>query len=75
MNPYTKGALFVIRLIAFGLIVLSAVYLGSYLFYWMAHKKIADGIFLRFLKSLPLIFGLVLLLKARAIAEKLTEDL
>lgn len=74
MNPYTKAALFLIRLIAFGCILCSLLLLASYAFYLNADKKPDDGMFSLALKTLPLLIGFVLLLKSSAIAKKLTED-
>jgi hypothetical protein len=75
MNPYTKAALFLIRLIAFGCIMTSLLLLGSYIFYLKTGRHPADGVLSLILKTLPLIIGVVLLVKGYAIAKKLTEDL
>jgi hypothetical protein len=74
MNPYTKAAVFLIRLIAFGCILCSLLLLGSNLFLLMTGKKSEDGMLSMALKSLPFIVGLLLLIKSYAIARKLTED-
>lgn len=75
MSPYTKGALFLIRLVAFGLILFSAVLLSSYLFYLVTKKKPEGGTLAFALKGLPLIIGVVLWAKGHKLARKLTEDL
>jgi hypothetical protein len=74
MNPYTKAARFLIRMVAFGFILFGVLLLSSYVFYFAGHKKPDEGVLWMILKSLPVIFGLVLLLKSHAIARKLTED-
>jgi len=74
MNPYTKAALFVIRMIAFGCILCSLLLLASYVFYLKTEKRPDVGTLSIILKSLPLLFGFVLLFKSSAIAKKLTED-
>ena len=75
MSPYTKGALFVIRLMAFGLIILGATLAGSSFFYVVARKSAHDSAGGWALKILPLLGGFVLWLKSGAIARKLTEGL
>jgi hypothetical protein len=74
MNPYTKAALFLIRMIAFGCILCSLLLLASYVFYLRAEKKPDDGVISLILKTLPLLVGFVLLCKSGAIAKKLTEQ-
>jgi len=74
MNPYTKAALFLIRLVAFGFILFSLLQLSTYLFYFFGEKKPAGSALSILLKTLPLVIGLVLLLKSYKIARKLTED-
>lgn len=74
MNPYTRAALFLIRLIAFGFILTGALLLGAYFFSLKAGKHPEGGIISLSLKTLPLLVGLVLLFKSYAIARKLTED-
>ena len=73
MNPYTKGALFIIRMVAFGFILLGALPLGADYFVSRQHKP-GDGIFWIALEILSVLAGLVLLGKSGAIAKKLTED-
>ncbi len=75
MSPYTRGALFLIRLIAFGLIVLGFTLLGSYFFYIVSGKKSEGGTIDFLLKLLPLLAGALLFIKSQAIAQKLTENL
>lgn len=73
MNPYTKAASFVIRLIAFALILFGALPLGANYFASRQHKPSA-GIFWISLEIFSLLAGLVLLFKSGALAKKLTED-
>jgi hypothetical protein len=74
MNPYTKAALFLIRLIAFGCIMTSLLLLGSYVFYLKGDRHPEGGVLSLIVKTLPLIIGAVLLVKSYAIAKKLTQD-
>lgn len=74
MSPYTRGALFLIRLIASGLIVLGITLLGSYFFFMVSGKKAEGGALGFILKLLPLLAGALLWIKSHAIAQKLTED-
>ena len=73
MNPYTKAALFLLRMIAFGFVLVSVLQLGSLVFYFAGPKKpVIDWVSVG-LRSIPLLIGLVLLIKSYAIARKLTE--
>lgn len=73
MNPYTKAALFIIRLIAFAFILFGALQLGADYFASRQNKPSAGTLWL-FLKVFSLLLGFVLLFKSSAIAKKLTED-
>jgi hypothetical protein len=74
VNPYTKVVLFVIRLVAFGLVFTSLLYLSSYLFFAVGRESSGEGTVSLALKSLPLILGIILWIKSHALAKKLTED-
>ena len=73
MNPYTKAASFVVRLVAFAFILFGALPLGANYFASRQHHP-SGGMIWLFLEILSLLFGLVLLFKSGAIAKKLTED-
>jgi hypothetical protein len=74
LSPYTKAALFVIRVIAFGLIILSFCLYSTDLFLVLANRPLRTGAGLA-LKGLPLVAGLILYWKSDGIAKKLTKDL
>jgi hypothetical protein len=74
VNAYTKVALSVIRLAAFGCIILSLCLCAGDLFLYMS-RQIPPQPLLIALKVIPFFFGLVLLLKSRALAEHFTKDL
>ena len=73
MNPYTKAALFITRLVAFGFILFGALPLGADYFARRQNKPSGGTIWL-FLEIVSLLLGLVLLFKSDAIAKKLTEE-
>lgn len=73
MNPYTKAATFVIRLVAFAFILFGALPLGADYFAHRQNKPIGSTLWL-FLEIFSLLLGIVLLFKGGAIAKKLTED-
>ena len=73
MNPYTKAALFIIRLAAFAFILFGALPLGADYFARRQGKPSAGTIWL-FLEIFSVLLGFVLLFKSGAIARKLTED-
>jgi hypothetical protein len=74
MSPYAKVALSVLRLIAFGCIILSlALYSTDYALY-LRHRPMSGWGMLA-LKGAPFLAGLVLGWNARALAEHLTRDL
>ncbi len=73
MNPYTKAATFVVRLVAFAFILFGALPLGAEYFARRQHKPISGTLWL-FLEIFSLLLGFVLLFKSSAIAKKLTED-
>ena len=74
MNPYRKAALLLIRLVAFGFVMFGGLQAGLYFLMQKSGRKIEDGAVLMALKTLPLLIGLVLLIKSYAIAKRLTED-
>ncbi|MEO7297261.1 MAG: hypothetical protein ABI042_01645 [Verrucomicrobiota bacterium] len=73
MNPYTKAALFIIRLVAFAFVLFGALPLGADYFARRQNKPIGSTLWL-FLEIFSLLLGFVLLFKSGAIAKKLTED-
>ncbi|MEO6036371.1 MAG: hypothetical protein ABIQ35_14045 [Verrucomicrobiota bacterium] len=73
MNPYTKAASFVTRLVAFGFILFGALPLGAEYYARREHKPSGGTLWL-FLEIFSLLLGFVLLFKSGAIARKLTED-
>ena len=73
MNPYTKAALFLIRLVAFAFILFGGLELGAEYFAHRQNKTGSNAVWL-FLEIFSLLIGLVLLFKSKSIARKLTED-
>ena len=73
MNPYTKAALFIIRLIAFAFILFGALPIGADYFARRQNKPSGSALWL-ILEILSLLLGIVLLFKSGAIAKKLTEE-
>jgi hypothetical protein len=73
MNPYTKAATFVIRMVAFAFVLFGALPLGADYFARRQGKPGAGTIWL-FLEIFSLLLGFALLFKSREIAKKLTED-
>ena len=74
MNPYTKAVLFVLRMVAVGLIVVGALLYEGDAFLYMNHRPISSRWVLA-LKGLPILAGVVLSWKARGLAEHWTKDL
>jgi len=74
MSPYTKAALFDIRLIAAAFIICSFCLYSSDLFLWLSNHPPQNKAAL-VLKAIPLLIGLALLWKSHDIAEQLTKDL
>jgi hypothetical protein len=72
MNPYCKAALLLIRVIAFGIITLSVVYLGLDFLVEKTGKHASTE--LVFIKIFSGFLGLVLLFASNTIARKLTRD-
>jgi hypothetical protein len=74
LNPYAKAVLFVIRLSAYGLIILGFGLCASDLFLYLSHRPISRPVMLA-LKAAPVLAGAALFGKSRAIAIHLTKDL
>jgi hypothetical protein len=74
MSPYAKAALFVIRLIAFGLVILGFGLCSGDLYLHLSHRPIS-GPGLLALKASPALAGLALYVKSKTIALHLTKDL
>ena len=73
MNPYQQAALFLIRLVASGLMLFGFIYLGLYLFKsFLAKSEVQIGSCL--LSTIPVVIGLVILIKSSAIANRLTRN-
>ncbi|MDB6125580.1 MAG: hypothetical protein JWQ71_4573 [Pedosphaera sp.] len=73
MNPYTKIALTVIRLLGAGFLLIGGMNLGLYwikIRHGQAHFQIWRCLYL----SLPIVIGLGLLVKSSALARRLTQD-
>jgi hypothetical protein len=73
MNPYTKAALFIIRLVAFAFVLFGALPIGADYFARRQHKPTTGTLWL-FLEIFSVLLGIVLLIKSRELAKKLTED-
>jgi hypothetical protein len=73
MNPYTKAALFIIRLVAFAFILFGTLPLGADYLARRQNKPSGSAVWL-FLEIFAILLGFVLLFKSGAIAKKLTED-
>ena len=74
MSPYQKAALFAIRLIAAGLMILSLCLYSTDLFLLLSNRPVRlGGAFV--LKALPFVAGLILYWKSGPIARELTKDL
>jgi hypothetical protein len=74
MNPYTKAVLFVLRLVAIGLIIVGVLLCGGD-FYLFEKNRPVSAWWMLALKGLPILAGVVLSWKARGLAERWTEDL
>jgi hypothetical protein len=73
-SPYTKAALFVLRLIAFGFVVTGFGLWAGDLFLLLRHRPTAGPAMLA-LKGLPVLAGMILFWKSQGLAERLTKDL
>lgn len=74
MSPYAKAALSVLRLIAFGCIILSLALYSSDYFLFLAHHPLS-GTGRLALKGVPFLAGVIIYWKARPWALHLTRDL
>jgi len=73
MNPYKKAARLLIRLVASGLMLFGLIYLALDLFKSFLDKsEVRTGRCL--LLAIPVVIGLVILIKSSAIASRLTQD-
>jgi hypothetical protein len=77
LSPYAKAALFVIRLVACGLIILSLGLFATDVFLYLSpepHHPISRPVVLA-LKAVPALAGAALYGKSKAIAIQLTKNL
>jgi hypothetical protein len=74
ISPYAKAALFVLRLAACGLIILSLGLCAGDLYLYLSHRPFS-GPGLLALKAAPALAGAALCWKARPMAIHLTKDL
>ena len=74
MSPYTKGALFLIRLAGTGFMVISMALLWSDVLLFLTHRPITSPAVL-ILKGLPFVLGSVICWKSYPMAKSLTRDL
>jgi hypothetical protein len=74
MSPYARIVVSVIRLIACGLIILGFAFCASDFYLYLSHRPISRPVALA-LKASPVLAGVALLVKAKAIAIHLTKDL
>jgi hypothetical protein len=75
MNPYRRAALLFIRMVAFGFILLGLVYLVPDAFLAMKGRGGETRMGSIILKSVPVLFGIVIWIKSLSIARRLTEEL
>jgi hypothetical protein len=74
MNLYTKAVLSIIRLIASALFIISFFLYSSDAYVFLQNKTLPRPGFL-VLKGIPLLVGLPLFVRGRALAEYFTKDL
>ena len=74
LSPYAKAALFVIRLAACGLIILSLGLCATDVFLYLSHRPFSRPAVLA-LKAVPALAGAALFGKSRSIAIYMTKDL
>jgi hypothetical protein len=74
VNPYTRAAQSIIRLLAFGLVIFSFCLYASDVFLSLSHRPVSRPASLA-LKGLPFLAGLVLFWKSSGLALYLTRDL
>ena len=73
MNPYYRAIVFVIRLVAFGFILVGAIQLASAAFFVVGNADLPVGKMV--LYSIPILLGIVLLMRSGAVAEWISEML
>jgi hypothetical protein len=73
-SPYIKAALFLIRLIATAFLLCGLFLYYDDLYLWLSGKP-PHPILVLALKAVPMLVGLAVFWKSRAIAERLTRDL
>lgn len=74
MNPYTKAAQFLIRLVGFGFLIVSIVLLSGNLVLMLADRP-TDTSGALALEAMPFLIGAVVLWKSTTLARSLTRDL
>ena len=73
MNPYKKAALLLVRLVASGLMLFGAINIALYLLKSFLNKSdVPMGACL--VMGIPMVIGLVILVKSSAIAGRLTQN-
>lgn len=73
LNPYAKAARFVLRLVGFGLMLISFTLLATDLFLLLAERK-TGGPWSWVIKSLPFVAGLVIFWISGSLARRLTRQ-
>ena len=85
-SPYAKAALFTIRLVACGLMIISLALYSTDIFLYLSHHYSAfsqyfshepppSGTVMLVLKGIPMVLGLAVCIKSKALAVHLTKDL
>jgi small-conductance mechanosensitive channel len=74
VNPYCRAALFLIRLVAIGLVVTGLMLLAGDVVNWMARSPVATRTWVVPLEVLLMIIGALLLLRSRKLAHRFTEQ-
>ena len=74
MSPYAKAALFLIRLVACGLIILGLLLCGADFYSPYLRRPVSRPIMLA-LKAVPALAGAVLYARSKGIAVYMTKDL
>lgn len=72
MNAYTKVAQAVIRVVAFGLIVISFFLCAADLYLMLSEQRHPQWLIV---KAVPFMIGLILFFASGALARRLTKDL
>jgi hypothetical protein len=74
MNPYTRAAQFVIRLVGFGFVIVSVILLSSDLLLALSGRATGRPATL-VLEAIPFLVGSAIIWKSTAMAARLTRDL